>query len=122
METYVPQYKCQSYQTQTHTRELLSLLLLDSPKTYDGPAWRSLNDEVRAVLCTPRTRTRIPAHAHAHTHAYAHLQLVQAQTMLGGGLSLQTLSSEERLTRSIPDSPVACVHDGVKRLQMRHHS
>jgi len=38
----------------------------------------SWNDEVHAVLCTPRTRTRKPTHAHTHTHAYAHLQLVQA--------------------------------------------
>ena len=63
--------------TQTHTRDLLSLLLLDSPKTYDGPAWRSLNDDVRVILRT-RARTRIPAHAHAHTHADAHLRFVQA--------------------------------------------
>ena len=28
------------YQTQTHTRELLSLLLLDPPKTYDGAGGR----------------------------------------------------------------------------------
>ncbi len=48
--------------TQTHTRDLLSRLLLDPPKTYNGPAWRSLNDEVRTILRT-RARTRIPAHA-----------------------------------------------------------
>jgi hypothetical protein len=34
----VPQYECQSDKTQTHTRDLLSLLLLDLPKTYDGLA------------------------------------------------------------------------------------
>ena len=37
-------------------------------------AWRSLNDEVRAILRT-RTCTRIPAHAHAHSHG--HLQLAR---------------------------------------------
>ena len=45
----------------------------------------SWNDEVHAVLCTPRTRTRKPTHAHTHTHAYAHLQLVQADRPCQGG-------------------------------------
>jgi hypothetical protein len=38
---FIPQCRCQCYQTQTHTRDLLSRLLLDLPKIYDDPAWRS---------------------------------------------------------------------------------
>ena len=76
------------YYTHVRTRPRKVTLLVQADPVYNTPHmrkvnWRSLNDEVRAVLCT-HTRTRIPAHAHAHMPAHAHWQLVRAQNILGG--------------------------------------
>jgi hypothetical protein len=51
------------------------------------------------------------AHAHAHPHMTTHIRM-----------RMDTGSSSERTEHSRGEYPCSCVHDGVKRLEMRHRS
>ena len=58
----------------------------------------------------------VQSYAHAHAHAYPHTPTRIRMRMVDTG------SSPECTEHSRVGTPAARVHDGVKRLEMRHHS
>ena len=75
-------------------------------------------------LCLIKRTGTFYARARAHTCpcAYARARTLAARGSRQKCMRMDTGSSSERTEHSRGGHPAACVHDGVKHLQMRHHS